>query len=74
MSTDIRVHATCIHATCIYATCIHATCMLRIQAMQKRSKMYGPIYKETLGGQTSVIISDPAHYSVIMRHEGYLPG
>lgn len=41
--------------------------------MHDRSKLYGPIYKENIGGFTSVIISDIEEYTKIMKIDGKYP-
>ena len=43
------------------------------QVMDSRSKEYGPIYKETIGNLTSVIISDLDEYSKVIHVDGKFP-
>ena len=43
------------------------------QGYQKRAIDYGPIYKESIATIDTVVISDPAEYSKVMRAEGKYP-
>ena len=45
----------------------------KFQIMQMRANQYGPIYKEKIGGLTSVIISDPEEYVKVIRVDGRYP-
>ncbi|CAH1797213.1 unnamed protein product [Owenia fusiformis] len=39
------------------------------EVMQSRAREYGPIYKEHIAQNTSVVVTDPLEYSKLMRHE-----
>jgi len=41
--------------------------------MQQRAIEYGPIYKEKIGHQTFVVISDPKEYMNVIRVDGKYP-
>jgi hypothetical protein len=43
------------------------------QAMQLRAKQYGPIYRETIGTVTSVVITDLDEYAKIIHADGRFP-
>ena len=43
------------------------------QVMQQRAQTYGPIYKEKIGPETLVTISDPKEYLNVMRVDGKYP-
>lgn len=43
------------------------------EAIHQRSKDYGPIYKENLGGRVMVVISDIEEYLKIIRIDGKFP-
>ena len=38
-----------------------------------RSEEYGPVYKEHIGTNTSVVVSDPLEYVKVMRVDGKYP-
>jgi len=41
--------------------------------MQQRAIEYGPIYKEKIGAETFVVISDPKEYMNVIRVDGKYP-
>ncbi|XP_061192063.1 cytochrome P450 10-like [Saccostrea echinata] len=43
------------------------------EAYRKRALQFGPIYREVIAGQSTVIVSDPAEYNKIIRTEGRYP-
>jgi hypothetical protein len=43
------------------------------QAYRIRALQYGPIYKETIANQSTVVVSDPAEYNKIVRTDGRYP-
>nr|XP_022312942.1 LOW QUALITY PROTEIN: cytochrome P450 10-like [Crassostrea virginica] len=43
------------------------------EAYQKRSLEFGPIYKENIANQSTVVVSDPEEYKKVVRTEGKFP-
>jgi len=43
------------------------------QAMQDRSKTYGPVYREQIGDRLAVIVSDIDEYRKVMQVDGKYP-
>lgn len=44
-----------------------------MKVMQKRSSVYGPIYREQIGHLKSVVISDPEEYAKVIHVDGKYP-
>ena len=48
-------------------------CNVFKQAYQKRSLEFGPIYKENIANQSTIVVSDPEEYKKVVRTEGKFP-
>ena len=47
--------------------------MLRVQVFKQRSEQYGPIYRETFGDISTVVISDLDEYDKVIAVDGRYP-
>jgi hypothetical protein len=43
------------------------------QVMHMRSQQYGPLYKETIGNMTSVVITNLDEYAKVVHADGRFP-